>query len=122
MGYGMRKHCSCPCMTLARSFKCSSSSFHNCENGDLIACHRVVLKNKDNVCKVSCGYKYMEYYIHYIHSVTIIEHLLLLLLLSCFSPTLSDPIDGSPPGSPVPGILQARTLEWVAISFSNARR
>ena len=35
-------------------------------------------------------------------------------------PTLYDPIDGSPPGSPVPGILQARTLEWVAISFSNA--
>ena len=35
-------------------------------------------------------------------------------------PTLCDPIDGLPPGSPVPGILQARTLEWVAISFSNA--
>ena len=35
-------------------------------------------------------------------------------------PTLCDPIDGSPPGSPVPGILQARTLEWVAMSFSNA--
>ena len=35
-------------------------------------------------------------------------------------PTLCDPRDGSPPGSPVPGILQARTLEWVAISFSNA--
>ena len=35
-------------------------------------------------------------------------------------PTLCDPIDDSPPGSPVPGILQARTLEWVAISFSNA--
>ena len=34
-------------------------------------------------------------------------------------PTLCNPIDGSPPGSPVPGILQARTLEWVAISFSN---
>ena len=34
--------------------------------------------------------------------------------------TLCDPIDGSPPGFPVPGILQARTLEWVAISFSNA--
>ena len=33
--------------------------------------------------------------------------------------TLCDPIDGNPPGSPVPGILQARTLEWVAISFSN---
>ena len=39
-------------------------------------------------------------------------------LQSC--PTLCDPIDGSPPGSPVPGILWARTLEWVAISFSNA--
>ena len=39
-------------------------------------------------------------------------------LQSC--PTLCDPIDSSPPGSPVPGILQARTLEWVAISFFNA--
>ena len=38
-------------------------------------------------------------------------------LQSC--PTLCDPIDGSPPGSPVPGILQARTQEWVAISLSN---
>ena len=69
----------------------------------------------------------------------LIRHLL-LLLLSRFSrvwlfaapmdyaaaklfqscPTLCNPIDGSPPGSPVPGILQARTLKWVAISFSNA--
>ena len=40
------------------------------------------------------------------------------LLQSCS--ILCDPIDGSPPGSPVPGILQARTLEWVAISFSKA--
>ena len=39
-------------------------------------------------------------------------------LQSC--PTLCDPIDGSPSGSPIPGILQARTLEWVAIAFSNA--
>ena len=39
-------------------------------------------------------------------------------LQSCL--TLCDPTDGSPPGSPVPGILQARTLEWVAISVSNA--
>ena len=39
-------------------------------------------------------------------------------LQSC--PTLCDPIDGSPPGSPVPGVLQARTPEWVATSFSNA--
>ena len=45
----------------------------------------------------------------------------MLLLLSRFSRVrLCDPIDGSPPGSPVPGILQGRTLEWVAISLSNA--
>ena len=41
-------------------------------------------------------------------------------LQSC--PTLCDPIDGSPPGSPIPEILQARTLEWVAISFSNSSK
>ena len=56
--------------------------------------------------------------------ITFIEHFLLAAaaaksLQSC--PTLCDPIDGSPPGSPVPGVLQARTLEWVAISFSNPR-
>ena len=49
--------------------------------------------------------------------------LLLLLLKSLQScPTLCDPIDGSPPGSAIPGVLQARTLEWVAISFSSARK
>ena len=49
--------------------------------------------------------------------------MLLLLLLSRFSRVrLCDSIDGSPPGSPIPGILQARTLEWVAISFSNASK
>ena len=47
--------------------------------------------------------------------------MLLLLLLSRFSRVrLCDPIDGSPQGSPIPGILQARTLEWVAISLSSA--
>ena len=48
--------------------------------------------------------------------------LLLLLLLSCVSRVrlCATPQTGSPPGSPVPGILQARTVEWVAISFSNA--
>ena len=51
----------------------------------------------------------------------LLNALLLLLLLSLQScPTLCDPIDGSPTDSPVPGILQARTLEWVAISFSDA--
>ena len=46
------------------------------------------------------------------------QHAAAKTLQSC--PTLCNPIDGSPPGSPVPGILQARTLEWAAISFSNA--
>ena len=50
--------------------------------------------------------------------VTLHELRLAKLLQSCL--TLCDPTDGSPPGSPVPGILQARTLEWVAISFSSA--
>ena len=56
-----------------------------------------------------------------IYRVNAIPINLLLLLLSCFSRVrLCDPINGSPPGSPVPGILQARTLEWVAIFLSNA--
>ena len=51
----------------------------------------------------------------------LLEGMLLLLLKSLQSClTLCDPIDGSPPGSPIPEILQARTLEWVAIAFSNA--
>ena len=64
------------------------------------------------------------YYIFFIHSSvkTYIVWLIYIaaaakLLQSCL--TLCDPIDGSPPGSPVPGIFQARTLEWVAISFSH---
>ena len=53
--------------------------------------------------------------------VYLVNPLLLMLLLSRFSRVqLCNPIDGSPPGSPIPGILQARTLEWVAISFSSA--
>ena len=54
----------------------------------------------------------------YIHKCTGTATAAAKSLQSC--PTLCDPIDGSPVGSPVPGILQARTLEWVAISFSNA--
>ena len=63
---------------------------------------------------------------HHLHLIPLVRFLVMWAaavaaaksLQSC--PTLCDPIDGSPPGSPVPGILQARTLEWVAISFSNA--
>ena len=56
-----------------------------------------------------------QYRIFHIHSVTAAAA---KSLQSC--PTLCDPIDGSPPGSAVPGILQAKVLEWVAITFSNA--
>ena len=54
------------------------------------------------------------------HSITSVMFLLCYAKSLQLCPTLCDPIDSSPPGSPVPGILQARTLEWVAISFSNA--
>ena len=53
-------------------------------------------------------------------NTTVLKHAAAKSLQSC--PTLCDPIDGSPPGSPIPGILQTGTLEWVAISFSNAWR
>ena len=59
---------------------------------------------------------------HVLYIFLVIQITLLLLLLSRYSrcPTLCDSIDSSPSGSPVPGILQARTLEWVAMSFSSA--
>ena len=65
----------------------------------------------------------MYVYIHYLEKEIYIIKIVLdaaaaKSLQSC--PTLCDPIDGSPPGSPVPGIFQARVLEWAAISFSNA--
>ena len=59
----------------------------------------------------------MEYY-SAIKRNELLIHAAAKSLQSC--PTLCDLIEGSPPGSPVPGILQARTLEWVAVSFSNA--
>ena len=75
--------------------------------------------------------QYLDIYIYkkssFLSLVTPLPSLLLVLTLNlCYAkslqscPTLGNPIDGSPPGSPVPGILQARTLEWAAISFSNA--
>ena len=59
-----------------------------------------------------------EYLLTYALSLTLPAAAAAKSLQSC--QTLCDPIDGSPPGSPVPGILQTRTLEWVAISCSNA--
>ena len=61
--------------------------------------------------------------LHYIiiwRKVTVTIYVAAAAMSLQLCPTLCDPIDGSPPGSPVPGILQARTLEWVAISFCNA--
>ena len=61
------------------------------------------------------------FYVNYISVNTILKRAAAAAAKSLQScPTLCDPIDSSPPGSPVLGILQARTLEWVAISFSNA--
>ena len=65
----------------------------------------------------SCWYLYFLKY-SFLYIATKASNAAPKSLQSC--PTLCDPIDGSPPGSPVPGILQARTLEWVAIYFSNA--
>ena len=66
------------------------------------------------ICNLTIYYTFIDTWIHsYTHAAAAAKS-----LQSC--PTLWDPIDGSPPGSSVPGILQARTLEWVAISFSNA--
>ena len=60
----------------------------------------------------------MPEYLNYCTIALILNAAAAKSLQSCL--TLCDPINGSPPGSPIPGILQARTLEWVAISFSNA--
>ena len=67
------------------------------------------------VCGASSVY---SCYLFLIYSASVAAAATAKLLQSCL--TLCNPIEGSPPGSPVPGILQARTLEWVAISFSDA--
>ena len=81
-----------------------------------------ILENHwDNICEenLSCCLQHSRCPIIFPFFPVLVP--LLLLLLSRFSrDRLCDPIDGSPPGSPIPGILQARTLEWVDISFSNA--
>ena len=73
--------------------------------------------SKGNENRLSKTYLYSHVHCSIIHSICTAAAAA-KSLQSCL--TLCDPIDGSPPGSPVPGILQARTLEWVAISLSNA--
>ena len=77
--------------------------------------NRVVVR-LDNIC-LSIPVLFMSVSVHVVF-VCNMHAAAAKLLQSC--PTLCDPIDGRPPGSPVPGIFQARILEWVAISFSNA--
>ena len=77
---------------------------------------------KPELCQVTCLSTLVRSYLKYLLCTLSIRFIqgpaAAKSLQLCL--TLCDPIDGSPPGSPVPGILQARTLEWVAISFSNA--
>ena len=82
--------------------------------GNSIQCPGINHSGEEYKKMCSCTYEYMThtYMSQYIYTAAAKS------LQSC--PTLHDPTDGSPTGSPVPGILQARTLEWVAISFSNA--
>ena len=68
--------------------------------------------------KPSSLWKQAQYFTHLVKIVKTAAAAAAKSLRSC--PTLCDPIDGSPPGSPVPGILRTRILEWVAISSSNA--
>ena len=77
-----------------------------------------MVKHKTAFCKVNNPANiYIYIYIYIVYSFEAAAAAAAAKSLqSC--PTLCDPIDGSPPGSPVPGILQARTLEWVAIFFS----
>ena len=76
-------------------------------------------ETKDWCCSATCWGKNLLISNGLNHSLPALLHLLLLLSLqSCL--TLCDPVDGSPPGSPGPGILQAGVLKWVAISFFNA--
>ena len=83
--------------------------------------NRCICWNKQNQSKTNQVCLLSSISIYYITSIYCQGMAMLCYAKSLQScPTLCDPIDGSLPGSPVPGILQARTLEWVAISFSNA--
>ena len=90
-----------------------SFSFY-CSWSDLLMCYQSTSLSNSKLFVCLLFRLYISFLFHYFFSLLTAAK----SLQSC--PTLCDPIDGSPPGSPVPGILQARTLEWVAISFSNA--
>ena len=96
-----------------RSIRCSNwSKFPLTED------QKVYAATDAYVCTKDLFQKLIFIRIQLLYNVMLVSAAAAKSLQSC--PTLCDPRDGSPPGSPVPGILQARTLEWVAISFSNA--
>ena len=102
-----------------------NSKFSPLDHNVLRCIFNLTTKNWSNFTKIiNEKFKWKPWFLSLMQSLCFKATLLLLLLLlslqSCL--TLCDPIDGSPPGSPVPGILQARSLEQVAISFSNARK
>ena len=82
--------------------------------GGFSCCRAWALEHELRSCDAGANYSTSPNNLNYYTAATATAKSLQLC------PTLCDPIDGSPPGSPVPGILQARTSEWVAISFSNA--
>ena len=96
--------------------------FPFCFPFNLSLCHEFLDKLSSNYCCVISLFSFSSKVPHKFQISIIIFQVYRYaaspkLLQSCL--TLCDPIDGSPPGSPIPGILQARTLEWIAISFSN---
>ena len=102
--------------------KTKTENRNNIATNSIMTLKMICIKKKKTLkqIKPEIAYKVIRKYSPEV-ACLIFQILLLLLLLSIQSClTLCDPIDSSPPGSPVPGILQARTLEWVAISFSNA--
>ena len=85
----------------------------------LILCSTIISKVQRSLFAIFLQLRIQERYIHWMLCILrLFIYTAAKSLQSCL--TLWEPVDGNPPGSPVPGILQARTLEWVAISFSNA--
>ena len=90
-----------------------------CHRQGCFLCVYLLFDSTKYVLNTSMGQALWRIGIIFIMIICIFHHAATAKLLQ-LCPTLCNPIDSSPPGSPVPGILQARTLEWVAISFSNA--
>ena len=105
ISYGIPKYC-----YLNRPILCSSNSLYTIND---------VCKQQETVFNIQFGlHDWLDFQNQSLYSNP--NNLAAAAKSHQSCPTPCDPIDGSPPGSPIPGILQARTLEWVAISFSNA--